>query len=181
MLDTYQLYVSSETGEDRKMTTTTSPATGTAEAWVRGFEAGWRDPRSPADFAAHFLPMLDPQIRLVQPQMPTLVGHDEFRNRFVEPLFALIPDLHGRVRGWAADGDLIFIDLVLEGTVGGKPFQMESVDRITLRDGVAIERVAFMDPSPLLSAVVTRPRSWPRFAAVQARQLRNLIAARRSR
>ncbi len=152
-----------------------------AEAWVRGFEAGWRDPASPRDFAEHFVPMLHPTVRMIQPQMPTLVGHDAFRRGFVEPLFALIPDLHGTVRNWAADGDVVFIDIVLEGTLGGRPVQFESVDRVTLRDGVAIERVAFSDPAPLLKPVLTRPSAWPRFARVQMRQFRSLIANRRSR
>ena len=152
-----------------------------AEAWVRGFEAGWRDPATPHDFAEHFIPMLDPEVRMVQPQMPTLVGHDAFRRGFVEPLFALIPDLHGTVRDWAADGDVIFIDIVLEGTLGGRPVRFESVDRVTLRDGLAVERVAFSDPAPVLKAVLTRPRAWPRFARSQARQVQALIKKRRSR
>jgi ketosteroid isomerase-like protein len=125
--------------------------------------------------------MLHPEVRMVQPQMPTLVGHEAFRRGFVEPLFAMIPDLHGTVAGWAADGDVIFIDLVLEGTVGGRPVRMETVDRITLRDGLAVERVAFMDPSPLLKAVATRPKAWPRFARAQARQIQALIKNRRNR
>jgi hypothetical protein len=58
---------------------------------------------------------------------------------------------------------------------------METVDRITLRDGLAIERVAFLDPAPLLRAVLTRPRSWPRFARLQARQIRGLTHKRRKR
>jgi hypothetical protein len=148
---------------------------------VRGFEAGWRDPANPRAFAEHFIPMLDPQVRMVQPQMPTLVGYDAFRQRFVEPLFALIPDLHGTVSNWAADGDVLFIDVVLEGTLGGRPVRFESVDRVTLRDGVAVERVAFMDPAPLMKAIATRPRAWPRFARVQARQVQSMLKSRRSR
>ncbi len=143
------------------------------EEWVRGFEAGWRDPGGVDDFVAHFLPMLDPGVRMVQPQLPTLVGHEQFRRGFAEPLFAMIPDLHGTVRGWAADGDVIFIDLVLEGTVGRKAVRMETVDRITLRDGLCVERVAFIDPAPLLKAVLMSPRAWPRFARIQLEQTIN--------
>jgi hypothetical protein len=160
---------------------TAKPPSAAVEAWVRGFEAGWRDPRSADELVERFLPLIDPEIRMVQPQIPDLVGHEEFRRLFAEPLFAMIPDLHGTVSGWAADGDVIFIGLVLEGTVGGQPVTMETVDRITLRDGLAIERVAFLDPAPLLRAVLTRPRSWPRFARVQARQIRSLTHKRRKR
>ena len=155
--------------------------TSTAEDWVKGFAAGWREPRSAEDFVAHFTPMLAPDVRMVQPMMPPLAGLDAFRTGFAEPLFSMIPDLHGTVRGWAAEGDVIFIDLVLEGTVGGKPMTMETVDRITLRDGLCVERVAFLDPAPLLRAVATSPRTWPRFARAQAMQIRNLIQARRNR
>jgi ketosteroid isomerase-like protein len=146
-----------------------------AEEWIRGFAAGWGDPGGPEAFASHFEPMFDPEIRLIQPGMPELVGLDAFRRGFVAPLFDLVPDIHGRVSGWAADGDRIWIELELCGTLGGRPVRIETVDRITLRDGRAIERRAFLDPLPLFAAVLTRPRAWPRFARVQAMQIRGLL------
>lgn len=146
-----------------------------AEEWVRGFAAGWRDPAGPAAFVEHFTALLDPEIRLIQPQMPELVGLEAFRRGFAEPLFNLIPDIHGSVRGWATDGDTIWIELELEGTLGGRPVTLETVDRITLREGRAIERRAFLDPLPLLAAVLTRPRAWPRFARTQVRQIKELM------
>jgi len=146
-----------------------------AEDWVRGFAAGWRDPAGPQAFVEHFTPLLDPEIRLIQPQMPDLVGLGAFRRGFVEPLFHLLPDIHGTVRGWAADGETIWVELTIEGTLGGRPVTLESVDRITLRDGRAVERRAFLDPIPLLAAVLIRPRSWPRFARSQAMQIRELV------
>ena len=45
-----------------------------AENWVAGFAAGWRDPAGPQEFVEHFTPLLDPEIRLIQPAMPELVG-----------------------------------------------------------------------------------------------------------
>jgi hypothetical protein len=156
-------------------------ATSAAEEWVREFSAGWRDPAGPEQFAAHFERIIDPRIRLVQPMMPDLVGHDAFRRGFVDPLFSLIPDVHGTVRGWAAEGDEIWIELELEGTLGGRPVGFVAVDGITLRDGVAIERRAFFDPSPLVAAVATRPRAWPRFVRFQLLQARQAIRARRNR
>jgi SnoaL-like domain len=171
-------------GKDRKMSTATNARAErdrdpdrdrTAEEWVRGFAAGWRDPAGPREFVEHFTPLLDSEIRLIQPQMPELVGLEAFRRGFAEPLFSLIPDIGGRVRGWAADGDTIWIELELEGTLGGRPVTIETVDRITLRDGRAVERRAFLDPLPLLAAVLTRPRAWPRFARTQVRQIRELL------
>ena len=146
-----------------------------AEEWVAGFAAGWRDPAGPREFVEHFSPLLDPEIRLIQPQMPELVGLEAFRRGFAEPLFDLIPDIHGTVRGWAADGDTIWIELEIEGTLGGRPVTIETIDRITLHEGRAIERRAFLDPLPLLGAVLTRPRAWPRFARTQSIQIRELL------
>lgn len=144
-----------------------------AEAWVAHFTEGWRAPTSPDAFADHFVPVLHPEIRLIQPQIPTLVGHRAFRERFVRPLFTMIPDLHGDVERWATDGDVLYVELRLQGTVGGRPFAWTVCDRVLLRDGVAVERRSYMDPSALLGAVLTRPSAWPRFARARMRELAN--------
>jgi ketosteroid isomerase-like protein len=138
-----------------------------AEAWVHGFAEGWRAPASADGFADHFDPMIAPDIRLIQPQLPTLVGRRAFREHFARPLFGLIPDLHATVTDWAARGDLLVIEFTLTGTLAGGPVNLHCVDRITLRDGVAIERRAYFDPTPLLVAIATRPRAWPLFARVR--------------
>jgi hypothetical protein len=138
-----------------------------AEAWVAHFAEGWRAPTDPDSFAAHFERVLDPGIRLIQPQIPDLVGYRAFREGFVKPLFGLIEGMHGTVERWASEGDLIYIELTLRGRLGGKPVEFESCDRITLRDGVAIERKAHVDPIPLLAAIAVRPRAWPAFARYQ--------------
>jgi hypothetical protein len=145
-----------------------------AEAWVAAFTEGWRAPRDADSFVDHFIPWLDPDIRMVQPQMPVFVGYEQFREGFARPLFDLIPDLHGEVAGWAASGHRIYIELALRGTIAGRPVTLHTVDRITLgEDGRATERVAHLDPSPLVAAVAARPRAWPRFAKAQLRQLLN--------
>lgn len=135
----------------------------TAEAWVEAFAEGWRAPAGADSFADHFESLLSPDIVLIQPQVPTAVGLHAFRERLARPLFELVPDLHGTVEGWAARGDVIFIQLRLEGTVGERPFTARTCDRVTLRDGLAIERVAHMDPTPLMRALALSPRAWPRF------------------
>lgn len=132
-----------------------------ARAFVDAFAEGWRAPAGPDAFADHFEPWLDPGIRLIQPGTPPLKGHAAFREGFVRPLFTLIQDLHGSVEGWAASGDTLYIEVMLKGTVGGRPVTMHSCDRVTLRDGIAIERIAYMDPTPLLAAIARAPRAWP--------------------
>ena len=156
----------------------TERAADAAEAWVAGFAEGWRAPAGAEGLVANFTPILDPGIRLIQPQLPTLVGYDAFRRGFAEPLFALIPDLHGRVVRWAARGDDVFIEVELRGTLGGRPTRFTAVDRITLRDGVAIERESHLDPAPLLLAVARAPRAWPVFARIQLTGLRTRLSRR---
>lgn len=143
-----------------------------AEAWVQAFTDGWENPIDAEHFADHFEPWLHPDVRLVQPQAPTLVGLRAFREQFVRPLFELAPDLHGTVEGWAASGNTIYIELRLEGTVGRRPVTLRTTDRITLRDGKATERIAHLDPTPLLKAIALSPQVWPR-------AIRQQLAARR--
>jgi hypothetical protein len=140
-----------------------------AEAWVEGFIEGWRSPGGPEEFFEHFRPMLAPDVRMIQPQLPTAVGHDAFLRQFIVPLFTLLPDVRAEVEDWAIRGDTILIAFTLIATVGGRPTRWRAVDRIALRDGVAIERESYFDPTTLLAAVVTRPRAWPRFLSARVR------------
>jgi hypothetical protein len=141
--------------------TTTAAASPEAAAFVEAFAEGWRAPAGPDAFADHFMEWVGPEIRLIQPPMPVLVGHAAFREQFARPLFALVPDLHGTVEGWGANGDLVYIELKLEGTVGGRPVTMRTCDRVKLREGIAVERLAHVDPIPLLAAIARTPRAWP--------------------
>jgi ketosteroid isomerase-like protein len=152
-----------------------------ARGWVDGFAAGWRAPSGPEAFAGHFRPMLAPDIRLIQPQLPTMVGHRAFEDEFVKPLFELMPDLRGEVERWASRGDTLFIELTLHGTLAGRALSWRACDRVTLRDGVAIERESYVDPSPLIAAVARTPRAWPAFVRLRARSALANITRRRPR
>jgi ketosteroid isomerase-like protein len=149
-----------------------TPVRDAATAWVEAFAEGWRAPVGADAFADHFDRWLDPQVRLIQAQLPPVVGHAAFREQFARPLFALVPDLHGTVEGWASSGDTVYVELRLEGTLGGRPLTLRTCDRVKLRDGLAVERVAYVDPIPLLRAVARTPRAWPRF-------IRQQLSARR--
>lgn len=144
------------------------PAQDAAERWVAAFAEGWRAPSDADTFCDHFDPWLSEDVRMVQPQLPTLVGKAEFRERFARPLFSLLSDVRGTVGSWAAAGDVVFIELTIRGRVGGREVALRTIDKITLRDGLAVERIAGLDPTPLLAAVARSPRSWPRFARMQA-------------
>ena len=141
------------------------------EAWVAAFAEGWRAPAGPDAFVAHFHPLLAPDVRLIQPQVPTTHGRDAFEREFVGPLFALIPDLRGEVERWAARDGNVYIELTLHGTIGRRPLSWRVCDRVALRGGVAVERESYLDPSPLLRAVLASPRTWPRFLSLRLRGL----------
>jgi ketosteroid isomerase-like protein len=145
-----------------------------AAAFVQAFADGWRAPVDADSFADHFESWLHPDVQLVQSSIPTVSGRAAFREQFARPLFELVPDLHGTVERWCAHGDDVYIELRLAGRVGRQPVTLRSCDRVTLRDGRAIERVAHVDPTPLVRAVLRTPRVWPRV-------LRQRLRARGSR
>ena len=157
------------------MTTATENGTATnaeAQAWVEMFTEGWANPVDADTFCDHFEPWFQPDVRMIQPSVRPIVGKQAFREEFARPLFDLVPDLHGIVENWAASGDVVYIELRLEGTVGRTPFTMHTCDRIKLRDGKAVERFAYLDATPLVKAVARSPRTWPKFAKTQLRSLR---------
>lgn len=135
--------------------------------WVEQFEVGWRAEHGPEAFADHFCRLLSPDVRLVGPQLPPLRGHEEFRDSFVKPTFALIPDLRGEVERWAANEQTIYIELTLRGTIGRRKIAFRACDRLSMRDGIANERESYFDPGPLLGAVLRSPSVWPRFLRIQ--------------
>ena len=152
------------------------PQASVAEEWVAGFREGWRAPSGPEAFVEHFRRFLAPDVRLIQPQLPTLVGHRAFEERFARPLFELFDDLHGDVERWAARADTLYIELTLRGVLAGRPLAWRVCDRVRLRDGLAVERESYFDPVPLLAAVARTPRAWPRFLRLRTRDLTNRIA-----
>jgi ketosteroid isomerase-like protein len=149
------------------MSTAVETPVRTVEDWVAGFAAGWAESTDADSFADHFEPMMAEDIRLIQPQLPTTVGKRAFREHFAGPLFALLTDVRGTVESWASAGDVAFIELSIRGRLGSREVELRTVDKVTVRDGLAVERVAYTDPLPLLGAVARTPRAWPRFARIQ--------------
>jgi hypothetical protein len=125
--------------------------------------------------------MLAPDVRLIQPQLPETVGTRAFEEQFVRPVFALIPDIRGEVERWVTDGEVIFIEMTLRGTLGARAVSCRVCDRITLRDGVAIERESYFDPGPLIAVAARTPRAWPTFLRLQLRRLTSRLITRRKK
>jgi hypothetical protein len=125
--------------------------------FVRRFETWWADP-DPAQLGG----LLAPEIVLVQP----IVAHTTDlagAQRTFSRLLAAIPDLRATVRNWAAEGDVVFIEFTLAGTLGGRPFVWDNVDRFTVSaDGLATERVNYHDAMTTAWMMLSRPQAWPR-------------------
>ena len=128
--------------------------------FVADFAEGWAQPNFEG-FIAHFRDQFDVNVRLSQPLAPDGVGHEALTEQF-RRLFMLIPDISGTVRRWATREDEVFIELELTGTLGRKPISWTACDLVVLRDGIAIERRSFFDPTPLILTTLRRPSAWPR-------------------
>ncbi len=163
-------------------TATEGETTRSAAQWLEAFAEGWRAPADADSFCDLFEPLLADEMRLVQPQLPDLVGKRGFREGFARPLFSLLDEIRGTVESWAvaehgAD-EVLFAELTIRATLSGRPVELRTIDRITIRNGLAVERVASLDPLPLLGAVARTPRSWPSFARIQLAHLRHAIASK---
>ena len=129
-----------------------------AADFVDGFAKSWAAPTVESHSA-----LWHDDIVLIQPLMPKAVGRKECEEGFAR-LFRLIPDLHATVHRWSADGDIVFIEFTLAGTFGGRRLAWDAVDRITLREGLAVERVSYFDSVPLGIEMALRPRGWRQLA-----------------
>ncbi len=128
-------------------------AEATAEL-ARRFTEAWAHPN-----VERFVALLAPDVRLLQPVTPTIVGSDAARREFTR-LLAWLPDVHGVVDAWAASGDTILIAWRLRFTLGRAPFELRIVDRLVTRDGVIAEREAYFDSLRFLLATLSRPAAW---------------------
>ncbi len=120
--------------------------------FVDRFEAAWKS-RDPDRLAA----LLAPDVRLVQPLLPELKGRDAARRSFVT-ILELIPDLLTEVTGWSReDGGRLYIEFIFSGTAGRRPVKLHLADRFELKDGLAVCRISYFDPMPLVRAILTQP------------------------
>jgi ketosteroid isomerase-like protein len=130
-----------------------------AAEFVDYFAEGWGiGATDPERFLAHFGARLEEGAAMIQPMSRTFRGQSGLRELF-GPLFAAIPDLRGEVLRWGETRDGVLVELRLHGTVAGRPVSWVSLDRITLRDGMIVEREAHFDPLPLVRALVRAPRA----------------------
>lgn len=125
------------------------------EKVVEAFAAGWRrpDPHAWDDLLAE-------DVALVQPLLRCGRGRALWQ-REVARLLAFLPDLRAEVINWAGRDDLVFIELQLSATAGGKPLTFRAVDRLHIDPaGVVVRRESFFDSAPVAMVLAGRPAAW---------------------
>jgi hypothetical protein len=135
-----------------------------AEGFVRRFGEVWAAP-SPERLNT----LVHPDVVFVQPIEREVHGHAEAA-AFWRRLFRLVPDLRGEVVSWAHRGGVVFIELRMSGTLGGRPIGWTTVDRIRLDAGKVRHRTANFDPLPLIGAIALRPRALALFLRTRVRR-----------
>lgn len=141
---------------------TNTGARGTYADWVAAFVDLWSAPAQNVD---RFTDVLDPQIRLIAPGVPTSTGHAAARRAF-RRLFKALPDMRGDVLAWSATGDTLFIEMTFTATIGRRKLTWPNIDRIAFKNGAAVERQAYFDPTPVRLAFLTSPRGWRQFVTI---------------
>ncbi|MCC8960768.1 nuclear transport factor 2 family protein [Bradyrhizobium sp. Pear76] len=141
---------------------------GTLAAWAGCFAEVWDRPRERLD---RLLGLLSDDIVLKAPIRPPVSRGKQAARRGFEVALHGMPDLRADIQRWRGAGDTLFIELTFRATIGGHAIAWNNVDRITFSGGIAVERVAFFDPT------IVRRAFFRNFAAF--RQLRRMRTAGR--
>ncbi|HEX4357524.1 MAG TPA: nuclear transport factor 2 family protein [Pseudonocardia sp.] len=135
-----------------------------AERFVRRFGEVWAAP-SPERLNS----LVHPDAVFVQPIEREVHGHAEAA-AFWRRLFRLVPDLRGEIVSWGHRGAVVYIEVRLTGTLGGRPIEWTSLDRIQLDAGKVRHRGANFDPLPLIGAIALRPKALALFLLTRVRR-----------
>jgi ketosteroid isomerase-like protein len=122
---------------------------------LAAFARGWDtpDPHAWDGLMAEDIELNQP---LLQPGTTRKTWHEE-----AQRLVTLLPDIRGEVVSWVGNEDLMFIELRLTATLGGKPLDFRAVDKLWLtQNGTVLRRDSFFDSAPLIHAVMCRPSAW---------------------
>ncbi|MGI9424060.1 MAG: nuclear transport factor 2 family protein [Hyphomicrobiaceae bacterium] len=136
---------------------TRSNERGTMSDWVAAFAEVWKSPRENID---RLLELLDENVVLKAPTTPPVSNGTVESRRAFERTFRAMPDLRAEVHRWSAEEDVLFIEMSFTATIGGRVVTWRNVDRFLFRNGVAVERIAFFNPSKLRRAFLANPRGW---------------------
>lgn len=119
--------------------------------WVGAFKHVWERPRDRLD---RLLALLGNDVTLKAPTKPPVSkGKIEARAAF-ERVFRGLPDLRADILRWSADADAdaLFVEMMFEATIGGRLVSWNNLDRFSFENGLAVERVAYFDPTKIRKA-----------------------------
>jgi hypothetical protein len=131
------------------------------ERYVARWREGWAHGAVGPCLDEHANTIRDERTLYIQPLFDAVTGEQGMRKLF-EGIFALSPDLRAELDHWVVDEGIAFIEFTLTGTLGGRPIRLRGVDRMQLDGEQLVMRESYFDPLPLLIALLTRPRAWPR-------------------
>lgn len=131
-------------------------------AFMASFADAWARPD-----ADRFVELLAPDVRLLQPLTPVVVGRTAAHEEFVR-LLRWLPDIHGIIDTRSSSQDTVLVAWRLCFSLGRSPRQLPLVDRIVLREGLIAERQAYFDSASLALAILARPRAWLPFLRYRA-------------
>jgi hypothetical protein len=104
--------------------------------------------------------ILTDDVELNQPMLPRAHGRKMWQKEGAR-LLALLPDMRGEVLSWAGREDMLFIELELSGTLGGRPLAFRAVDKIWITPSAQIaRRDSFFDSTPIAQEMLRRPTGW---------------------
>lgn len=129
----------------------------TGSAFVKKFADFWTAPTP-----ARLPELLHTDVVLRQPLTPPTIGIAQAQRQF-ERFCRCLPGLHARVDHWSADNELAFIEFTLYAQLGRETLAWPTVNRLTLRDGKAYERVTYFDPLTVLPTLMRHPSVWRRW------------------
>ena len=109
-----------------------------AETFVQDWERAWRERDGQA-----YADLLHDGCVLENPWSP--VTRDELP-AFVDAMLATMPDHRIAAVRWGETSDGVIIEWHLTATLPGGPIDLRGADRFTLRDGKAVDGVAYCDP-----------------------------------
>jgi SnoaL-like protein len=72
---------------------------------------------------------------------------------YVRAIKALMPDISLEVANWAADGDVVFVEYEMSGTLAGRSLSWTGIGRFKLRGERAIDAIGRWDNLDLLAQI----------------------------
>lgn len=118
-----------------------------AERFMQRYMEVW--PNFDADRLDH---AIDPEATIHHSGMPQpILGHEE--PDYVRAIKALMPDIGLTVANWAANGDVVFIEYEMTGTLAGRRLNWTGIGRFKLHGERAIDAIGRWDNLELLAQI----------------------------